>query len=187
MIYILSADTYKGLSVIDENVDDNIIKPVLKKSQNKVKRLLGSDLYDSIITNIDTSSITSDQDTLLKDYVVPYLVSLNDYNIVPFLNYKLTNISISKKNSEQSNNSELNEIKWIRDNVIKSEVMDLEKELVDFLNEEVDNGKYPLFKESRYYECKDNLNSNISQIYIPGDEEKEFRYRNRTWGSNGNY
>lgn len=181
MIYIVSASAYKERSVIDENVNDSTLQPILRKSQNKVKRLLGSDLYDSIITGIDTSTVTNDQKDLLNDYIVPYLISVNDYNVVPFLNYKLTNINLGKKTSENSTNSELDEVKWLRDNVLKSEVMELEKEMIDFLNDNTDT--YPLFKESRYYNCdSNNLDTNLSQIFIPQDKELDFRYRNRYYG-----
>lgn len=184
MIYILSSNAYKERSVIDENVNDTTIDPILRKSQNKVKRLLGSDLYDSIIDNIDNNTVTPSEEELLNDYVVPYLISLNDYNIIPFLNYKLTNINLGKKSSENSTNSELDEVKWIRENVFKSEVMDLEKEMIDFLNENDDT--YPLFKESRYYSCgANNLDTNLSQIFIPNDKDLDFRYRNRYYNNGG--
>jgi hypothetical protein len=179
MIYILSSNTYKQRSVIDENVNDSVLQPILRKSQNKVKRLLGTDLYNDILTNIDNGTVTTKQESLLNDYVVNFLVAINDYNVVPFLNYKLTNISLSKKTSDNSASSALDEVKWIRENVLKSEVADLEKEMIDFLNGNIDD--YPLFKESRYYRCDPNdLNTNLSQIFIPQEgDDIEFRYKNR--------
>lgn len=185
MIYFLSAAEYKKRSVIDENVKDEILDPIRRKTQNKVKRLIGKDLYDSLITNIDNDTVTTDQATLLDDYIVPFVISVNDYNIIPFLNYKLTNISLTKKSSENSAASALDEVKWMRENVIKQEVIELEKSMIDFLNDNAED-TYPLFKESRYYECDpNNLDTNLSQIFIPDDKDLDFRYRNRYWRSNG--
>jgi len=168
MIYILSPNTYKELSVIDNNVNVETVEPILKKSQGNVRRIMGRELYDEILEKIDLGTLSVNEQDLLDDYVIDYLVSLNDYNVVPFLNYKLTNISLSKKSSENSTTSDLAEVKWLREHVFKSEVMIIEKELIDYLNDSVDI--FPLFKESRYYECGDAfLGSERGSIYFPPD------------------
>ena len=114
-ILFMTTDYYKRNSVINLNVDDELVIPHIKKAQNMwIEKIVGTKLFDVIIAEIRAGSVSSRIDTLLRDYIQPVLVEYTTYVALPFLNYKITNKSVSKKYSENSDYSELNEINYLR-------------------------------------------------------------------------
>lgn len=141
----LTAKFLKNNTVIDQNVDDDILNPWIIVAQNKyIERSLGTALFNDIVTNIKNKTITGLNKTLLDDYIQPCLQHFVVYEALPFIQYKLTNKSISKKNSENSTVADLNEMQYLRKSVLDTASY-MQTRLVEYLQTEVANGNFTLY------------------------------------------
>lgn len=117
MANVLLVDTnkVKRFTPIQQNVEDNLIIPYIKKSQDThIQELLGTDLFNKIITDVDNNTISGQYKTLLDDYIIPCLIEWTFYEVLPFINYKMSNKSIVQGNSEFSSEVELDDLRYIR-------------------------------------------------------------------------
>lgn len=105
----------KENTTIEDNVDDNKIVPFIYSSQDtRIQQAIGTTLYNKLKSGVVNSTLNTNEEDLLRDYIQPCLAQWVFYDVYPFLNYKSTNKAISKENSEFSQASELDEIKYMR-------------------------------------------------------------------------
>lgn len=108
----------KDNTVINSNVDQELLQPYIEIAQDvRIEPILGTDLYNKLKSDIEGSTITGNYKILLDDYVQKCLAQWSLYEGLPFLEYKLTNKSVSKKSSDNSTPSDLDEIKYLRQGI----------------------------------------------------------------------
>mgnify|MGYP003642559847 FL=1 len=165
-VLMLTADYYKRNSVVNLNVDEEILHPQIIKAQNvRIEKILGTNLFDTVLSEIDAQTYTARITTLLEDYIQPALVEWITYTALPYLNYKLTNKSVSKKSSDNSEPSDLNEVNYLRQN-IRDDAEYYSERITKFL--ETNDVTYPEYKEGNT-DCDDIKPSKlnfISGIYL---------------------
>ena len=117
-VLFLSVDYLRDNTVINGNVDSELLEPFIMLAQNvHIEAVLGTLLYNEIVTQIQGNSLSVLNKTLIDDYVQPALVQWSMYEALPFINYKLTNKAISTKNSDNSDPIQLDELHYLRTNV----------------------------------------------------------------------
>ena len=117
-ILMLSADYYKRNSVVNLNVDNELIQPHIFKAQNmNIERVLGSDLFNLVLSEIESNTVSTRIENLLENYIQPALVEWVTYTALPYLNYKVTNKAVVKKSSDNSEASDLTEINFLRQDI----------------------------------------------------------------------
>ena len=143
---LMTADYYKRNSAVNLNVDAELIIPHIKKAQNMwIEKILGTNLFDVVVSEIQAGSVSSRIETLLKDYIQPVLVEYTTYVALPYLNYKITNKAISKKFSDNSDYAELNEMNYLK-SAVRNDAEYLANRLTKFL--QADSGQtYPEYFE----------------------------------------
>ena len=63
-------------TILSGNVDVDKLKPIIKETQLKtIEELLGSELYDKIITDKENDTLAGDYLILLNDYIKPILTN----------------------------------------------------------------------------------------------------------------
>lgn len=104
----------KDTSYIDENVDMKLLRDVIELAQEKyILPLLGTGLYNQIAAQIVAGSVSAANTTLLDSYIQKALKWWTLYEALDILTFKFTNKSVVKKNSENSqsvNTDELNRL-----------------------------------------------------------------------------
>lgn len=99
----ISEQYIKETSYIDENVDMKLIRDVIELAQEKyILPLLGTGLYNQIVSQITAATVSADNTTLLDSYIQKALKWWVLYEGLDVLTFKLTNKSVVKKNSENS-------------------------------------------------------------------------------------
>jgi hypothetical protein len=117
-VLFLSVDYLRDNTVINGNVDSEILEPFILLAQNvHIETIVGTKLYNNIIDEIIADTLSADNQTLLDDYLQPALLQWSLYESLPFINYKLTNKAISTKNSDNSDAVELDELHYLRTTV----------------------------------------------------------------------
>jgi len=102
-VLFISEDYVKRNSSIDENIDVKLIQPTILDVQRiKLEPVLGTKLYEGLKGRVETSTTTSDDDTLIEDYVAPALLKWVLFDLTTHLLYRYRNKNVSKKNSENS-------------------------------------------------------------------------------------
>jgi len=165
-VLFLSVDYLRDNTVINGNVDSELLEPFVILAQNvHVETIVGTALYDELITQIVADTLTADNQTLLDDYLQPALLQWALYEALPFINYKLTNKAISTKNSDNSDAVELDELHYLRSTV--SDVAQYMSERATlFLRANTD--LYPLFVNygTTCDSIKPNTDNYFNGIYL---------------------
>jgi len=127
------ADYIRDNTVINKDVGSELIEPFIVSAQNvRIESILGTGLFNDIITNINNTTIAGNNKTLLDDYIQPCLIQWVVYEALPFINYKLTNKSVSTQDSDNSTHSQLNEVQYLRENV-RNTAEYMSQRLTDYL------------------------------------------------------
>jgi hypothetical protein len=105
MAYVLfiSENKLKDSTAITGNVDVEFILPYLKVAQKKhIERVLGTDLFEKLQSDISGSTLSGVYQTLVDNYIQDALVHWAFFECIPFLRYKVMNNNIVQKTAENS-------------------------------------------------------------------------------------
>lgn len=178
--FITFSENYlKEVSVINDNVDAKTITPIIILVQDKyLHPILGSDLFDEIKEQIQTSTESADNVALLDNYIMPVIHWYVLKESTPAFKYKYMNKGIMVKNSDNSSAADLSEIKFLMDQWDNNAKWYAER-LTKFLDNNTDI--YPLYCANP--DCDDiqpNKTNYRTSIYL-GDsaltEEEEYRIK----------
>jgi hypothetical protein len=169
-VLMLTADYYKRNSVVNLNVDEELLHPQILKAQNmNIERILGTNLFDLVLAEITSGTVSARIVTLLEDYIQPALVEWTTYTALPYLNYKFTNKSVSKKSSDNSEPSELNEINFLRQD-IRDDAQYLSDRMTKFLMANLTTySEYNTGNES-VDAIRPSKKNFFGGIYLPGND-----------------
>jgi hypothetical protein len=102
-IHLISEKYIKENSTIDDNVDVSLIVPFIDVAQIQLKRILGKELLNEIIDEVQNNTLSTENIVLLDNYIQPYLLWLTLKEANPYLLYKYRNKSIAVQSAEFSN------------------------------------------------------------------------------------
>jgi len=98
----ISTNRLKKDSALGGSVDDNLLLPYILMAQDKyILPILGTDLQDKLISDIQASSLSGNYLTLLQKYIQPALVQFAFATVLPFLRLRMVNNSVVTMSSEQ--------------------------------------------------------------------------------------
>lgn len=74
---LISIERLKQYSVVNNNLDAKLIAPTIIMVQDlHLQGILGTDLYLDICAQVDAGSISIEYETLLNDYIEPYISNM---------------------------------------------------------------------------------------------------------------
>lgn len=167
---IITEKYLKEVSVINDNTDMKILTPSILDAQDLyMVPLLGSDLFNELITQVNSQTVTALNQTLLDNYVLPCLVKYTLYESTPAFKYKYMNKGIMVRNSENSSNADLQEIQYMMD-WWRNKGQEFAERCTKFLCQEI--ASYPLFRNNpNYDDIQPNTTNYSGSFYLedPGD------------------
>jgi len=93
---IVTTNQLKTFTSIGENIDPDLLFPhLLIAQQLYLEPVMGSTLYDDIISRFDNNQLTGDTQTLYEEYIIPALAYSAWYSCSPFLNYKTQRVGLN--------------------------------------------------------------------------------------------
>ena len=99
-------------------INDDELRTFIPLAQDiYIERVLGSNLYKTLMSAISNSNVSSDQQELLRQYIQPALKWWVLMEWVTYSNYKLTNKSVSLQNSDNSNPADFSQIVALKNNL----------------------------------------------------------------------
>ena len=142
-VLFLTATYVKDYTFIDQNVDEKYIRLAIEEAQKiHIRQYIGSGLYDELVTQIQASTLTALNTTLLDNYIIPALKWWTLVEAAPFLTYKVTNKNIVRKNSDNSSGIDYNELDQFM-SLVTDKAQYHSKRLINYLCE--NSTDYPLY------------------------------------------
>lgn len=141
--YFMDEEYLKENTPIDNSVDPKTIRTAMREAQDIYLRdIIGSGIYDEITGQINNSTLTADNTTLLKQYIQPCLKYYVLYESAETMSFQVLNKGIVSRNSEWQSPADINRItelmaKW------KNKGEYYANRLRDFLCE--NTSTYPLY------------------------------------------
>lgn len=73
--FLISEAKFRQFTDVDTNLDTTLIKNAIREAQDiELQRLLGTNLYQKLLSDVDSSSLTGAYQTLVDDYVQDFLI-----------------------------------------------------------------------------------------------------------------
>ena len=108
----ISTDRLIKDSALGSSVDANLLLPYILMAQDRyILPILGTDLTNKLISDIQGSSLAGDYLTLLQTFIQPALVQFSFSTVLPFLRLRMVNNAIVTMNSEQGSSVSHEELK----------------------------------------------------------------------------
>lgn len=156
----------KQNTVIDFNVDDSKIVPVIYQTQDTIlQTALGTNFYEHLKNGISANTLTIHEEELIENYIQPLLSEAVVYKLLPFIFVNITNKGPQSERSANSDASTLEDVKYLR-NVVRDSyeyyLNNLNTYLCDY------STLFPEYNESLPKEnVKPDKKSYFGGIYIP--------------------
>jgi len=148
----ISEEYLKTNSSIPLNLDNQYLRSFIIKAQEiNIQKVLGSDLYNDIVSGVNNSDLTAAETTLLQDYIQSCLVEWATYTAFPHIHIRVMNIGIVKKDSDISDPIDLDELKFMRKQILEMAEFYSER-MKDYLRE--NKNSFP-----NYLNPSDNLDT----------------------------
>jgi len=165
---LISENYLKEYTNINKNVDMTILTPILQEVQDfYIIPLLGTNLYNEVLSQVTTSTVTALNQTLL-DLVVPCMLHYAKMEAMPDMKYRLMNKGVMIKNSENSSAADLSEIQFLMDRS-KNKAEIYAQRVTNYLNRYVSS--YPLYISNvERDEIMPNKNNFTSGIMIDDND-----------------
>lgn len=116
---LVSEQRLKQWTNLDSNVRVEEITPFIIQAQDiYVQDSLGTKFFNRLKDGIIANDLDADEKTLLNDYVGPMLMQYALYLMMPGLKYKLVDKGVVSGNSEESTQTTLEELKYLRQSAL---------------------------------------------------------------------
>lgn len=105
-------------TVIDDNVDPGILDPFIMKAQDiNIQTIIGNTLYVKLMYDISNDSLTGQYKILVDDYVQRCQAEWSVYHALPYISLRITNKSVSEKNSDTSTPTDIKNVQYLREDI----------------------------------------------------------------------
>lgn len=166
-ILYISTENLKNDTILEKNVEDNILKPCIYDSHViDFQSIVGEKLYKHLNEATTNNTLSDREVELLKTYAYNFLIKASLLRSLPFLWAKIESSSVVKKKNDTSDSVSYDELQKLL-NTTQSDKNFFGQRMIDFLNVYIDD--FPLFRYSASCNVLDpNRNSNYytSGIYL---------------------
>lgn len=115
-VIICSETRLKADTIIDNNVDTSYLYPAMQLAQEiSLVEIIGTSLYERIITDIDEGTLEGDYKELVDTYIIPYLEFEIVAQIGSLLQFKYRNSGVSSNQDEHFNTAEKDMLLYLFD------------------------------------------------------------------------
>lgn len=118
--YLLDVAAWEKYGFINSNIDQTKLKPIIDRVQrNRIEPILGTTLFDKVITDVDAGTITGLYKTLLDDYVRPTMIAYCDHKATFHTTSQITNKTTGKNKDQHIEANSTEDNNNLRDELIK--------------------------------------------------------------------
>jgi hypothetical protein len=170
----INQEDFKDSVELSENVLSKFIVPNIASVQDRyIKKVICKDFYDELIVQVENSSLTTANATLMDDYIKPAMVFRAYARYLATANVYSTPAGFRKFREDNSDAAEAADMSAFL-NQANSDATYYERELYEFLENNLDD--YPTYRD----ECKCSNIKALSNFKITaiGNGYKKDPYKN---------
>lgn len=141
----LMTSTEVKTQAVDQPIDENLFdRYILPSQRSYVLPLLGEDFYEEMTTQVENSTLTADNSTLLNEYIKPMLAHYVVYDALPQLHAQVNSRGVFMNISETSEPVSASMFNVLRQNYLHMAER-LERDVKHYIDEEQedDSSKFP--------------------------------------------
>lgn len=113
-VLLTDTKTVKDRTTLGGSIDSNKLQQLIKMAQDiHVESVLGTPLYEKLLTDVSASSVTGNYETLLDTYVVPMLCWWSALEYVEMGAFDVVNGGVQINRGDNSDSAGLGEIKFL--------------------------------------------------------------------------
>lgn len=115
-VLLVSEQRMKQWTALDNNIRIDMLTPSILHAQDiYIQDRLGTLFYTRLKQGVVNDDLTSNEEAFLKDYVGPCLMQYALYLVLPHLKYKMVEKGLLSGSSEESTQTSLDELKYMRE------------------------------------------------------------------------
>lgn len=162
-ILLISQKKIKNFSSLNNNLDDELLNSQILVAQKiGLQTLLGTSFLDYIKNQVVTSTITTEIQTLLDDYIADYLIYRGYYEALPFIYTRQVSQALVKGQSEEGQTASFQDLKLLR-NIALERYQFFAQRMNEFLCN--NSGDYPEYNSQN---SNDGMMPDKAQNYFGG-------------------
>lgn len=170
MTYFISIEELKQNNVINANVDSEYIEPALKEAQAIfLKELIGDALYTVIENKINGNTLTGKYQTLVNDYIKPYLEMRMLSSLVVPISMKIRNAGVIQQFDQGFNSSNVKDVAYLAD-YYNGRVEFYENRMTEYLKKNVND--IPEYAYSSQNITNPSQTHTAGTIYLGGNRKR---------------
>lgn len=167
-VYLISEAYIVDNSTIDANVEPSLYTNAIIEAQEiHLRPLLGTHLYDKIITDVAAGTITGVYKTLLDDYCQKVVCYWTIYESLPTIRFKIKNKGVVQQNSDNSVQPELIDFQYLTDKV-KNKAEYYNQRVIDYLKTQGSN-VFPELNQNNDYDDQQPQSTSYDTGIFLGD------------------
>tara|TARA_R110001632_G_scaffold230426_1_gene367821 strand:+ start:1165 stop:1752 length:588 start_codon:yes stop_codon:yes gene_type:complete len=114
-ILLVSEQRMKDWTSLDSNIRIDVLTPsILNAQEIYIQDTLGTPFFNRLKNGVRLNDLTTEESDFLRDYVGPVLMQYALYLIMPNLKYKFVEKGIVSGSSEETTQTSLDELKYLR-------------------------------------------------------------------------
>ena len=118
VVLFVSEQKLKSFTAIHENVSPKDLIPHIIDSQNIfLQEILGSQFFEDLQGEIAANNLSEVNQTLIDEYIAPFVLNAALYQSVPFNYVKFRNKGLLKGDAEEASGAELKDVQFLRDSI----------------------------------------------------------------------
>ena len=137
--YFLDIEVWREYGFTDTNTDVKKLKPIIYAVQRtRIEAIIGTTLYNKLVTDIKAGTIAGLYETLLKDHIIPVMIPYCDWKASIHTTSQITNKTTGKFNDEHIQANSFTDNNKLRDELLK-DAKELEQKMKGWLCDEWEN------------------------------------------------
>ena len=181
-VLLISETKLKAFTNINKNVDMDVLKAEIKIAQDiELQTVLGTKFYNTLMSKVSATGNTfsSDEKTLIDDYVAPFLIQTSYHSAIPHIHYRTMNRGIVEGDAENARSVDIETMKYLR-NIQKQRADFYKQRLLDYLNTGPGQNLFPDYNTySSYDGMTPDKNARYNAgIVLRGTTRKGWAYKN---------
>lgn len=146
-VYLISEQTLKDETVLNDNLGSEFIGPAIETSQDiYLQEVIGSMLLDKLYEDVANDTLDGQYKTLLDDYITPFLKFKILSEIVIPMSYKYRNSGLVQSAGEHYQQSTMRDATMVQ-NHYEQRATFYHQRLTKYLN--TNSGQFPEYKSVR--------------------------------------
>lgn len=153
-VLLISETKLKNFTNINKNVDMDVLKAEIQIAQDiQLQTLIGTKFYTNLMAKVSATgnTFTSDEKTLIDDYIAPFLIQTSYHSAIPNIHYRMMNRGIMEGDGADARAVDIETMKYLR-NIQKQRADFYKQRILDYLNTGPGQNLFPDYNSTSSYD-----------------------------------